>query len=146
MLFQLYAPLAIADILIASPLGMKHITSSKGTDVLSSVEVLVFDQLDVLLMQNWSHVIALVDALHKKPSTADSVDWSRVSLHRDGNTGVFLITLNILLGTPLGTERMGCGVPTNYLLLWTSVRGNEQSDGQVSQLRRVFDRHAAVVR
>lgn len=45
------------DIIVASPLGMKMQAEKEGsTDLLSSLEVVVVDGVDVLMMQNWDHV------------------------------------------------------------------------------------------
>lgn len=46
-----------ADLVIASPLGLRMAIEKDGNaDFLSSIEVLVVDQVDVMTMQNWDHV------------------------------------------------------------------------------------------
>ena len=46
-----------SDILIASPLGLRlAIEKAKNYDFLSSIEIAVIDQADVMRMQNWEHV------------------------------------------------------------------------------------------
>ena len=71
---KLFADFYQCDLIIASPLGLRmsiekdksarvclslgHITDCvvRNADFLSSVEVLIVDQMDALTMQNWEHV------------------------------------------------------------------------------------------
>ncbi len=51
------------DIIVASPLGIRMAADKEeGTDVLSSLEVVVADGLDVMAMQNWDHVQVSISA------------------------------------------------------------------------------------
>lgn len=82
---KLYADFYSADILIADPLGLRHMMGAKGEeehdfDFLSSVEILLLDQADVFLMQNWDHVLHIFQHLHLQPSDAHGVDFSRVRM------------------------------------------------------------------
>lgn len=82
---RLYTPFYQSDVIIASPLGLRTIIGSKGDkhqefDFLSSIEILVMEQMDVFLMQNWEHVLHLLDYMHLQPKDSHGVDFSRVRM------------------------------------------------------------------
>lgn len=54
---KLYSEFYSSDILIGSPLGLRmSIEKENDSDYLSSIEMVIVDQADVLTMQNWEHV------------------------------------------------------------------------------------------
>lgn len=54
---KLYSRFYESDLIVASPLGLRLAIEKDGDyDFLSSIEVLVVDQMDVMLMQNWDHL------------------------------------------------------------------------------------------
>lgn len=81
---KLFAPFYSADIIIASPLGLRTIIASESEkqdyDFLSSIEILILDQPDVFLMQNWEHVVTILDHLHKTPKSSHDADFSRLRM------------------------------------------------------------------
>ncbi|KAJ7282889.1 digestive organ expansion factor [Mycena rebaudengoi] len=67
------------DIIMASPLGLRRsIEKEKSADYLSSIEVLVVDQMDALTMQNWEHVKFVLSHLNKLPKDSHNADFSRI--------------------------------------------------------------------
>ncbi|KAG2016434.1 digestive organ expansion factor [Coprinopsis cinerea AmutBmut pab1-1] len=67
------------DLILASPLGLRRsIEKEKNADYLTSIEVLVIDQLDSLTMQNWEHVKFVMSHLNKLPKESHDTDFSRI--------------------------------------------------------------------
>lgn len=80
---KLYAPFYSSDILIASPLGLRLIIGAPGEkdreyDFLASIELLILDQMELFLAQNWDHLLYMFDHLHLQPQSRQNTDFSRV--------------------------------------------------------------------
>ncbi|XP_073290423.1 protein NUCLEOLAR FACTOR 1 isoform X2 [Primulina huaijiensis] len=81
---KLYGDFYTSDILVASPLGLitkigeAEVNKEKDVDYLSSIEILIIDHADVMLMQNWSHVKAVVEQLNQLPSKQRGTDIMRI--------------------------------------------------------------------
>ena len=51
---------------------------SRDYDFLSSLDLIIVDQADVYLMQNWDHLVHLFDHTNQMPKDSHDVDYSRV--------------------------------------------------------------------
>ncbi|KAM9477469.1 U3 small nucleolar RNA-associated protein 25 homolog [Clarias gariepinus] len=91
---RLYSPFYSSDIIIASPLGLRTLIGVDGDaqrdfDFLSSVELLVLEQSDVFLMQNWEHVLHVMKHMNLQPLDSHGVDFSRVRMWNLNNWARF---------------------------------------------------------
>lgn len=80
---KLYENFYNSDIIIASPLGLRMIIGAEGEssrdyDFLSSVEMLIYDQSEIFLMQNWDHVLHIMNHFHLQPKESHGTDLQRV--------------------------------------------------------------------
>ncbi|KAJ2669525.1 rRNA-binding ribosome biosynthesis protein utp25 [Coemansia sp. RSA 1085] len=82
---KLYADFYRADIIVASPIGLRMTTGAqsgdrKDFDFLSSIEMVIVDQCDVLMMQNWDHLVHLFEHMNLMPKKDYGCDFSRIRL------------------------------------------------------------------
>ncbi|CEG00295.1 Digestive organ expansion factor, predicted [Ostreococcus tauri] len=77
---RLYVDFFGADIIFASPLGIVTALQDEKTagDFLSSIEILVIDHAHVIQMQNWAHVVTILDAMNQLPKDMRDCDVQRV--------------------------------------------------------------------
>ncbi|KAJ7594530.1 digestive organ expansion factor [Mycena floridula] len=76
---KMFSDFYSCDIIIASPLGLlQSIQKEKNHDYLSSIEILVMDQIDALTMQNWKHVKTILHRLNEMPKESRDADFSRI--------------------------------------------------------------------
>jgi U3 small nucleolar RNA-associated protein 25 len=80
-LLRLYSDFFLSDIIVGSPLGLKLVVTSKENmayDFLSSLEMVIVHQADVLYMQNWDHVTEIMKNVNTMPVANHDTDFSRV--------------------------------------------------------------------
>lgn len=80
---KLYADFYSSDIIISSVLGLRMLVGAEGEaerdhDFLASVELLIMDQTEIFMMQNWDHLLHVLDHLHLQPKESHGTDFSRV--------------------------------------------------------------------
>ena len=84
VLVKLYTDFYKSDMIIASPLALKMLTTPEDetkegdTDYLSSIEICLVGYADVLMMQNWDHVNDILNFLNQQPKNNNDTDFSRV--------------------------------------------------------------------
>lgn len=102
---KLYSDFYSSDIIIASPLGLRLVLGVEGesdrdSDFLASIEVLILDQTDIFLMQNWDHVTTAISSLHQQPKESHGVDFGRVRMWGlDGLSSFYRQTI-VISSTP----------------------------------------------
>uniref|UniRef100_A0A0N4ZV87 U3 small nucleolar RNA-associated protein 25 n=1 Tax=Parastrongyloides trichosuri TaxID=131310 RepID=A0A0N4ZV87_PARTI len=79
---KLFTKFDESDVIIASPLGLiGAINDAKNNghnSFLSSIEIAIFDRVDIFQMQNWENVLNIINNLNKKPDDISFVDITRI--------------------------------------------------------------------
>ncbi|KAE9966314.1 hypothetical protein BLS_007076 [Venturia inaequalis] len=128
-----------SDIIIASPLGLRRaIDSSEKTkkpdfDFLSSIEMVIMDQTDAMLMQNWEHVTHIFQHLNLQPREAHGCDFSRVrTWYLNGNAKFMRQT--IILSAFI-TPELNALVSQHCHNISGKIKFSPESSGSMLQVR-----------
>jgi U3 small nucleolar RNA-associated protein 25 len=116
---RLYTDFYQSDLILASPLGLKLITEG-DRDFLTSLELVVLLQADVLAMQNWEHVHAVLALCNLLPARDHACDFSRVRPY-------------FLEGQSRGRRQLVVTTLYSFPLLQASVR--QFAGGMMGQVR-----------
>ncbi|RKO95401.1 DUF1253-domain-containing protein, partial [Caulochytrium protostelioides] len=79
-----YSPFYNSDILVCSPLGLRTIIGVEGdrkreSDFLSSIEMVIVDDMQTMMMQNMDHLQIILQSLNKQPREDHGCDISRLA-------------------------------------------------------------------
>ncbi|EEA07742.1 uncharacterized protein CMU_006650 [Cryptosporidium muris RN66] len=128
-----YSPFDQSDIILASPLGLRRIIGTRGESdtkreygFLSSVEICLIYGADIILMQNWEHLLDIFDVLNKLPSkNLGSCDIRRIyQPFIDGNSKIMRQTILIASGRSEDFTCLFRKYTNNcrgYVRLWNSL-------------------------
>ncbi|EDW74772.2 uncharacterized protein Dwil_GK15852 [Drosophila willistoni] len=77
---SLFADISSSDVLIASPLGLRMLITDKehDFDFLTSIELLIIDQAELFMAQNWENLLYTLDHLHLQPKKLPDTNCQRV--------------------------------------------------------------------
>ncbi|EDV36262.2 uncharacterized protein Dana_GF12052 [Drosophila ananassae] len=77
---SLFSDMNSSDILVASPLGLRMLVTDKDNDFdfLNSIELLIIDQAELFLAQNWENLLYSLDHLHLQPQKLPDTNCQRV--------------------------------------------------------------------
>ncbi|XP_023171741.2 digestive organ expansion factor homolog [Drosophila hydei] len=77
---SLYTDFSGSDILLASPLALRMIINDKDQDFdfLNSIELLIIDQAELLIAQNWENLLQVLDHLHLQPQKLPETNCQRL--------------------------------------------------------------------
>uniref|UniRef100_A0A0N5B544 U3 small nucleolar RNA-associated protein 25 n=1 Tax=Strongyloides papillosus TaxID=174720 RepID=A0A0N5B544_STREA len=79
---KLFTKFDESDMIIASPLGLiQALVNAKEVghySFLSSIEIAVFDRMDIIQMQNWENIVTILNNLNAKPDDISYVDITRI--------------------------------------------------------------------
>jgi U3 small nucleolar RNA-associated protein 25 len=92
---KMFSDFYACDVIVASPLGLRMSIEKekrvfvqsemifadgvhRNADFLSSIEILIVDQMDALMMQNWDHVQFVMSHLNQLPKESRDTDFSRI--------------------------------------------------------------------
>ena len=144
---KFFAQFYSSDIIFASPLGLRMAIGAddpkkKDHDFLSSIEIVVADQTDAMLMQNWEHVEYIFENLNLQPKEAHGCDFSRVrDWYLDGNAKYLRQTI---LSSSFNFPSLNRLISRHMLNVAGKLKYSKEEDGAMIDLgistRQTFSR------
>ncbi|KAF8822829.1 hypothetical protein IE077_002373 [Cardiosporidium cionae] len=144
----LFAPAALSDVIIASPLGLRLAIGYtedkiKDYDFLSSIEIVLADRLDVIRMQNWLHLKDIWQFLNLIPKQSRDFDIRRVRhWNLDGNAACYRQTILLSNGNDVRFNALH-NQSANFrgsVKLWNASNGQILRTAAESGIRQMFQR------
>ncbi|ELP88347.1 hypothetical protein EIN_227700 [Entamoeba invadens IP1] len=89
---HLYTETFKADLIVASPLGIKAFIEKQGTtmnDMFSSIKLIYIESIDVMEMQNMNYLMEILNVCNKLPVTQHETDIRRVYSHEVEEKGLY---------------------------------------------------------
>ncbi|CDR99055.1 related to UTP25-nucleolar protein required for 35S pre-RNA processing and 40S ribosomal subunit biogenesis [Sporisorium scitamineum] len=93
---KLFSGFYDSDVIVASPLGLRLgiEKDNRDSDFLSSIEMVIVDQTDVISMQNWEHLEFVLSRMNHIPRQSRDTDFSRVKqFYLDNRAALFRQTV-----------------------------------------------------
>uniref|UniRef100_A0AC35TU81 U3 small nucleolar RNA-associated protein 25 homolog n=1 Tax=Rhabditophanes sp. KR3021 TaxID=114890 RepID=A0AC35TU81_9BILA len=95
---KLYTRFETSDIILASPLGLvQSLEDAKdecANSFLSSIDIAIFDEMDIIQMQNLENIWIILDNLNKLPDGVKTVDVTRIrNIFLEGHGGCLRQTM-----------------------------------------------------
>lgn len=145
---KFYSQFYNSDIIFASPLGLRRAINAEDAkktdyDFLSSIELVVVDQADAMLMQNWEHVEHAFEHLNLVPKQSRDCDYSRVrKWYLDHNAQYLRQTIVLSAYITPELNRLYSTCMQNYAGKAKMTRSCDGAIAQIGQqIRQTFHRY-----
>ncbi|EJS43318.1 YIL091C [Saccharomyces arboricola H-6] len=147
---KLYSNFYQSDIIVCSPLGIQMILENtdkkkRQDDFLSSIELMIIDQLHSIEYQNISHIFTIFDHLNKIPDRQHEADFSRIRMwYINEQAKLFRQTMMFTKYVSPAANSLINGRCRNLTGRWKNHKEIESDSSSIGQLglkvRQIFQR------